>query len=116
MSKQVNIWSICFGIMITLFVTNRINGAAMNSENERNLNVAVIGSGTSGLASAKYALAQGYNVTIYEQAEELGGIWYYTDETGEDQYGVNIHTAMYQGLRYFIQFEKKNLFLLPFYT
>lgn len=101
MSKQVNVTkhSIFYGILITIFVITKIDAASVKSENERVLNVAVIGSGTSGLASAKYALAEGYDVTIYEQAEELGGIWYYTNETGKDQYGVDIHTAMYQGLR-----------------
>lgn len=63
------------------------------------LNVAVIGTGTSGLCAAKHALEQGFNVTIYEQNEALGGIWWYTDATGKDKYGLNVHTAMYQGLR-----------------
>lgn len=66
-------------------------------------NVAVIGAGLSGLASAKYLTAQGYDVTIYEQNEELGGIWCYTDKTGKNQYGINVHTAMYQNLRYIIK-------------
>lgn len=63
------------------------------------LNVAVIGAGTSGLCAAKYALKEGFNVTVYEQNEVLGGIWWYTDQTGKDKYGLNVHTAMYQGLR-----------------
>ncbi|XP_055325882.1 uncharacterized protein LOC129579742, partial [Sitodiplosis mosellana] len=72
---------------------------AIKAEPAPVLNVAVIGAGTSGLVSAKYALAQGYNVTVYEQAEQFGGIWWYTDKTGKDQYGQNVHSAMYQGLR-----------------
>lgn len=64
------------------------------------LNIAVIGSGTSGLCAAKHALQQGFNVTIYERNENLGGLWWYTDRVGKDQYGVETHTAMYQGLRY----------------
>lgn len=63
------------------------------------LNIAVIGAGTSGLCAAKYALQQGFKVTVYEQTETIGGTWWYTDKTGKDQYGINIHTAMYQGLR-----------------
>ncbi|XP_031629911.1 senecionine N-oxygenase-like isoform X1 [Contarinia nasturtii] len=63
------------------------------------LNIAVIGAGAAGLASAKNALEQGHNVVIYEKTKALGGIWWYTDETGKDEYGINIHTAMYQGLR-----------------
>lgn len=64
------------------------------------LNVCVIGAGTSGLCAAKHALQNGFNVTVYEQTEVIGGIWWYTDETGKDKYGLPIHTAMYQGLRY----------------
>lgn len=64
------------------------------------LNIAIIGSGAAGLASAKCALEQGFNVTIYEQNKWLGGIWHYTDKIGKDEYGVDVHTAMYQGLRY----------------
>lgn len=63
------------------------------------LNVVVIGAGASGLCSAKHCIAHGYDVTIYEQSNELGGVWVYTDEVGKDKYGVNIHTAMYKGLR-----------------
>lgn len=64
------------------------------------LNIAVIGSGTAGLAAAKYALQQGFKVTVFEQSEEIGGIWWYTDRTGKDQYGVPVHSAMYEGLRF----------------
>lgn len=35
------------------------------------LNVAVIGAGTAGLAAAKYALEQGFKVTVFEQTEQL---------------------------------------------
>lgn len=61
-------------------------------------NVAVIGAGTAGLCSAKHSIAHGFNVTIYEQNDQIGGIWWYTDKTEKNEYGVNIHTAMYQGL------------------
>jgi len=63
------------------------------------LNVAVIGAGTSGLCAAKHCLEQGFKVTVYEQTEAIGGIWWYTDKTGKDEYGLNIHSAMYKSLR-----------------
>lgn len=62
--------------------------------------VIIIGAGPAGLVSARHAIAKGYHVTIYEQNSELGGVWVYTDEIGRNKYGVNTHTAMYQGLRY----------------
>lgn len=87
--------------LLVAFVTSQVNARFVHTEKMPVVNVAVIGAGTSGLCSAKYSIAQGYNVTIFEQSHELGGIWYYTDETGKDQYGNDIHTAMYKGLRYF---------------
>lgn len=88
---------ICFGIFSELFVIGRVYSLAQNVTTI--LNVAIIGAGASGLTSAKYALAHGYNVTVYEQTEQIGGIWWYTDQTGKDKYGNNIHSPMYQGLR-----------------
>lgn len=61
--------------------------------------IAVIGAGPSGLTSAKHAIAQGYDVTIYDQGDEIGGLWVYSDEIGVGKYGLNVHSAMYEGLR-----------------
>lgn len=103
MTKFTISHSIFIGVFVALFVISDVNTASVPSPEEVTqspvLNVAVIGAGTSGLVSAKYALAQGYNVTVYEQAEQFGGIWWYTDKTGKDQYGLPVHSAMYQGLR-----------------
>lgn len=63
------------------------------------LNIAIIGAGPSGLVSAKQSIASGHNVTVFEQSEEIGGVWVYTDEVGKNKYGANVHTAMYKGLR-----------------
>lgn len=103
MTKFTNCHPICFAIFISVAIINQINGAVLRDDRGPVLNVAVIGAGTAGLASAKYSLAHGYNVTIFEQTEKIGGAWVYTNKTGKDQYGVNIHSAMYQGLRYFDQ-------------
>ncbi|XP_031630089.1 senecionine N-oxygenase-like [Contarinia nasturtii] len=73
------------------------------------LNIAVIGAGPSGLASAKNSLEQGHNVVVYEKGEALGGTWWYTDKTGKDEYGVDIHSAMYQGLRIDIPHQNMQL-------
>lgn len=63
------------------------------------LNIAIIGAGPGGLFSAKHSLAHGHHVTVYEQNDVIGGVWVYTNETGQNKYGLNIHTAMYKGLR-----------------
>jgi dimethylaniline monooxygenase (N-oxide forming) len=40
--------------------------------------VAVIGAGPSGLAAARYAVEAGFDVTVFEAADRLGGQWYTT--------------------------------------
>lgn len=70
------------------------------AENGHILSIGIIGAGPAGLISAKHAMAYGYNVTIYEKSDDLGGTWRFTESTGKNKYGGNIHTAMYKGLRY----------------
>lgn len=87
-------------LVASIVLVNDASAKAIKSgKKEPVLNVCVIGAGASGIGSAKYSLAYGYNVTIFEQAEELGGIWWYTDQVGKNQYGVNVHSPMYEGLR-----------------
>lgn len=81
-------------------MVNQIHTATIANEKKITLNIAVIGAGPAGLCSARYALEQGHKVTVYEQSEEIGGVWYYTDKVGRSNYGFPIHTAMYRGLRY----------------
>ncbi|XP_022920139.1 uncharacterized protein [Onthophagus taurus] len=62
------------------------------------LRVAIIGAGSAGLASAKYAKEMGLECVVYEQWSEIGGLWVYTDYTDFDEYGYPVLSAMYQGL------------------
>lgn len=54
-------------------------------------NVGIIGAGASGLYTAKECLASGHQVTIFEQSNEVGGVWIYTPE-------INVHSSMYEDL------------------
>lgn len=58
----------------------------------------VIGGGTAGLCAAKTAIENNFEVTVYEQTPLLGGLWNYTDQTGEDEHGVPFG-YMYRDLR-----------------
>jgi dimethylaniline monooxygenase (N-oxide forming) len=49
------------------------------------LRVAVIGAGFAGVCSAKYMLAYGHNVTVYEAGSNLGGLWVYENDNGRAQ-------------------------------
>lgn len=62
-------------------------------------NIVIIGAGLSGLCVAQYSKSSGHNVTIYEQTSTVGGTWNYTDKIGKDDFGLDIHTSMYAGLR-----------------
>lgn len=63
------------------------------------LKIAVVGGGPSGLCAAKHTLDYKFDVTVYEQTSKIGGTWVYTDQVGEDEYAIPIHTSMYKGLR-----------------
>lgn len=40
-----------------------------------------------------------YSVTLFEQTDQVGGTWIYTDETDVDKHGLPIHSSMYKNLR-----------------
>ncbi|XP_058833425.1 senecionine N-oxygenase-like [Topomyia yanbarensis] len=58
----------------------------------------VIGAGVAGLCAGKCALQAGGQVVIFEQTDQIGGTWVYTDATGKDKNGLPIHSSMYEGL------------------
>jgi len=64
--------------------------------------VAVIGAGAAGLAAARHLSAdpQTFSYVVYEQTDQLGGTWVYTEDVGTDKLGQPVHTSMYKWLRY----------------
>ena len=62
------------------------------------MKIGVIGAGAAGLCAIKHALSFGCEVVAFEQSDEIGGTWAYTDEIGKDKYGNDIHSSMYKGL------------------
>lgn len=46
---------------------------------QRRLKVAVIGGGWSGLYALKYALEAGFDATLYERTDHIGGVWQYRE-------------------------------------
>src|ERR1700749_2891296 len=41
----------------------------------RGARVAIVGAGPGGLAAAKYAIEAGFDVTVFEASDDLGGQW-----------------------------------------
>lgn len=66
---------------------------------QRKLKIGIIGAGVGGLCTAKYAIESGHSVVLFEQTSTIGGTWNYTDNVGVDEFGLEIHTSMYHGLR-----------------
>lgn len=62
------------------------------------MKLCVIGAGAAGLCAARHGAQFGYEVTVFEKSSEIGGTWVYTDETGKDKNGLDVHSSMYQGL------------------
>lgn len=90
----MKMYKLCVTLVVFNLILSCCCGFVKNTPN-----IAIIGTGPSGLVAAKYAIEQGFNVTVYEQNEVLGGVWWYTDEIGKNKYGIPIHTSMYKGLR-----------------
>ncbi len=51
----------------------------------------MIGAGPSGLAAAKNALQAGLSVTVFEQADQVGGNWLFNADTGHSSVYENTH-------------------------
>lgn len=62
------------------------------------MRLCVIGAGAAGLCAIKNGVDFGYEVTAFEQTDEIGGTWVYTDQIGSDKNGLDIHSSMYKGL------------------
>lgn len=63
--------------LLLLLEIFRCDGAAIsNCDGKKSpLNIAIIGAGASGLTTARHAIDQGHYVTVFEQNDELGGVW-----------------------------------------
>lgn len=52
--------------------------------------VMVLGAGLAGLGAARRALESNFKVTVYEKADQIGGLWYYKDDLD--------HNCVYDGV------------------
>lgn len=59
----------------------------------------VIGAGTAGLCAARHALQSGGEVTVFEMANQLGGTWVFNEQVDKNEYGIDVHSSMYKGLK-----------------
>ncbi|XP_076056876.1 uncharacterized protein LOC143034552 isoform X2 [Oratosquilla oratoria] len=72
---------------------------AMAAVGKMNKVIGVIGAGAGGLNAAHHIAAKGMVPIVWEQSSKVGGTWVYTPSTGKDEYGLPIHSSMYENLR-----------------
>lgn len=73
-------------------------------KNKHNVqSIAVIGAGAAGLICAKELIQAGFEVSIFEKSDCVGGLWVYQEDTELDLLGLNreqrIHSSLYDSLR-----------------
>ncbi|XP_020300440.1 flavin-containing monooxygenase FMO GS-OX-like 4 [Pseudomyrmex gracilis] len=70
------------------------------ADREEKIKVCVIGGGAAGLCAVRHLAANSkFETTAYEQTNEVGGTWVYTEQVGLDENGLPIHSSMYRNLR-----------------
>lgn len=63
--------------------------------------VAVIGAGACGLANAKYLLASGFDVSVFEIGSQIGGMWCYRNDNGRSSAYRTLHINTSRGVTRF---------------
>ncbi|MGC8469049.1 MAG: flavin-containing monooxygenase [Acetobacteraceae bacterium] len=66
-----------------------------------NKRVAVIGAGAAGLCAAKYLLASGFDVTVFEIGSQIGGMWCYRNDSGRSSAYRTLHINTSRGVTRF---------------
>ena len=65
-----------------------------------NTKVCIIGAGAAGLCAARHLAQSSFQPVVYEQTNNIGGTWIYSETIGQDpKTGLPIHSSMYKSLR-----------------
>ena len=60
----------------------------------------MLGAGAAGLCAARHLTSSPrLSLTIFEQSNNIGGTWVYTEKVGRDQHGLPLHSSMYKNLK-----------------
>ena len=54
--------------------------------------VGIIGAGEAGIGTAKMLLSQGYDCTVFERNDQIGGVW----TTGYLDFGIQVQRELYE--------------------
>lgn len=75
MLKRSVYQAIVVGLLFVLNIGHIDSTTVVNAVKKSKLSIGVIGAGPAGLVSAKHSVAHGHDVTVYEQGDEIGGVW-----------------------------------------
>lgn len=87
-----------FSLLCLLNVFHLINTSVSSEKTNERKKIIIIGAGASGLSAARHAISQGFDVTVFEQTQNVGGTWVFTNRTGNDDYGLPSLGTVYQNL------------------
>ncbi|KAG5891240.1 hypothetical protein JTB14_004355 [Gonioctena quinquepunctata] len=62
------------------------------------MRIAIIGAGAAGLTALRHSLDSGHTCEVFEKTGTIGGTWTYVEKTDKDDFGLPIHSSMYEGL------------------
>lgn len=66
-----------------------------------NRKVCIVGAGAAGLCAARHLAGdKNFEITLFEQTDDVGGTWVYNDRIGLNENGLPIHSSMYQNLKF----------------
>lgn len=83
------------------FLVHRLRANTQMAEPTRKIKVCVVGAGAAGLCATRHlAPNSNFEMKVYEQTNDIGGTWVYTERTGFDENGLPIHSSMYSNLRF----------------
>jgi dimethylaniline monooxygenase (N-oxide forming) len=72
-----------------------MNKIKPDQKSARKCNVAVIGAGASGIATAKCLIEDGHEVTVFERGNEVGGVWVFNHNQGRAFSTVHFQHSKY---------------------
>jgi dimethylaniline monooxygenase (N-oxide forming) len=78
-----------------------LSGPPAGPNQRSNKRVAIIGAGACGIANAKYLLACGFGVTIFEIGSQIGGMWCYENDNGRSSAYRTLHINTSRGVTRF---------------
>lgn len=63
------------------------------------MRIGIIGAGAAGLCAIKNCISFDCQIIAFEQSDQIGGTWVYTENIGTDKYDNDIHSSMYKSLK-----------------